>query len=743
MLVSSTTRSRARTLAVLALCLPLPTGVLAQQKLLTIDDLFDPEKKVDFSGHPPSGLVWLSDTHYLWPKSDPKAKTTEWLRVDAASGKLEPLFDAAKMEAALARIPGVSRDEARGMAHQGAYTFNDRRTAALFTISGDLYHYELGSERAVRLTYGPGDEELASYSPDGGFVAFVRGGNLHVVDVSSQRERPLTTDGNGDVLNGKLDWVYQEEVYGRGHYRAYWWSPDSSRIAFLQLNEKAVPRYTLVDDIAYRPDLEVWPYPKAGDANPTVKLGVARVSGGKVAWIDIDRYTPIEFLIVDVSWAPDGKHLAYQVQNREQTWLDLDLANPGNGESKPLLRETSPAWVENPGSPSWLKDGSLLWLSERSGFKHIYHYKGDGTLGRQVTDGKWEARTLHGVDEAGGWVYFSGTERSAIGGDVYRVKLDGTGLARLSTAAGTHVASFNPSFSLYIDTWSDVTTPQQVRLHRADGTVLRVIDANKAAALAEYRLSTPELLLVKTRDGFAMEAMMLKPPGFDPSRRYPVFQYTYGGPHAPSVRNAWWGTGYLFLQMVAQKGVIVWICDNRTASGKGAESVWPGYKHMGELELQDIEDGVAYLKQQPWVDGTRIGIHGWSYGGFMTSYALTHSQSFAMGIAGGPVTDWRNYDSIYTERYMLMPQNNPEGYRRTAPRFAAKDLHGQLLLVHGAIDDNVHPQNTLQLAYELQKAGKPFRMMIYPKSRHGVGDPYLVKHLQTLMLDFILETLKP
>jgi dipeptidyl-peptidase-4 len=219
-----------------------------------------------------------------------------------------------------------------------------------------------------------------------------------------------------------------------------------------------------------------------------------------------------------------------------------------------------------------------------------------------------------------------------------------------------------------------------------------------------------------------------------------VFQHTYGGPHAPQVRNAWGGAS-MFHQLLAQRGIIVWICDNRTASGKGAESVWPGYKRMGEQELADVEDCLGWLKQQPYVDGTRIGLSGWSYGGFMVTYALTHSKSFAMGIAGGSVTDWRNYDSIYTERYMRMPQNNPDGYQRTAPRLAAKDLHGKLLLIHGAIDDNVHPQNTLQLANELQKAGKPFRMMLYPKSRHGVGEPRLVKHMQAMMLDFISETL--
>jgi dipeptidyl-peptidase 4 len=269
----------------------------------------------------------------------------------------------------------------------------------------------------------------------------------------------------------------------------------------------------------------------------------------------------------------------------------------------------------------------------------------------------------------------------------------------------------------------------------------RVIEENSVVALKQYKLSRPEFLQVKTRDGFVMEAMMIKPPDFDPKKKYPVWSFTYSGPHAQSVRNSWGGPNFLWHQMLAQKGYLIWVCDNRTASGKGMESAWPLYKNFGELELRDLEDGVAWLKSQPYVDGARIGINGWSYGGFMTAYALTHSTSFKIGIAGGSVTDWRDYDTIYTERYMGTPQNNPEGYVKSSPVHAAKNLHGKLLLIHGTMDDNVHMQNTIQFVYELQKAGKPFELMLYPKSRHGVIDPLLVKHMRELMTRFILENL--
>jgi dipeptidyl-peptidase 4 len=732
------------------------TGITARQpspsasRGLTLEALYHPERKVDFTGGTRRTPVWLDDAWYVLQAS-PRAAEARAMPPDgrfdkfhAVSGRTEPWFDAAKLAAAIARVPGVSAEEARRLARPRLTSFNATRTAALVTIGDDLYAYDVPADRLTRLTDAPGVEEEATFSPDGRLVAFVRDFNLYVADVASGTARALTTDGHAALLNGKLDWIYQEEIYGRGTYRAYWWSPDSSRLAFLQLDEAPVPEFTVVDHLPYRQGLEVYDYPKSGDPNPKAKLGVVRVTGGAPTWIDTESYTGGEFLIVDVTWSPDSRAVVYQVQDREQTWLDLNAASPMVGATpRRLLRETSKAWVNRQDdNVAWLKDGSFLWFSERTGFKHLYHYKADGTLIREVTDGKWEVRTLHGVDETSGWIYFSGTERSPIGSDVYRVKLDGSGLKRLSEALGTHTARFNPSFTHYIDDWSDAATPTQSRVYTVDGAAVRTIDEGRVAALADYRLSKPEFLQVKARDGFVLEAMIIKPPDFDPSRKYPVLQQTYAGPHSQTVRNAW-SSGGLYNQLLAQKGIIVWACDNRTASGKGAESTWPVYRNFGELELRDIEDCLTWLKKQPYVDAARIGINGWSFGGFMVSYALTHSKSFAMGIAGGSVTDFRDYDSIYTERYMSLPQHNPEGYKKSAPRFAAKELSGKLLLLHGLIDDNVHVQNTIQFAYELQKAGKPFEMMLYPKSRHGVTDPYLVYHMRSLMFDFTMRTLTP
>ena len=744
-----TTSATRTALAACGLLLASGAG-LAQQRALTVDEIYDPQQRVDFSGRTPSGLAWLSNTHYLERERerDPASRAPRLLSVDADTGTAEPLLDIAALEAALGAVPGMNA-AAAGRAVRGRFVWNSDHSGVVMAIANDLYYYGLhdvgpsGTARVRRLTRGPAEEQMPSFSPDGTLVAFVRDHNLVVVDVGRRREWALTRDGHDDLLRGELDWVYQEEIYGRGNFKGFWWSPDSSRLAYLETDESPVKEFTVIDHLPYRLGIETTDYPKAGDLNPIVRLGVIAALGGDTVWVDLDHYTPTDMLLVSVSWSPDGEDVLFQVQNREQTWLDLNTADAVTGATTRLFQETTPAWVEANGDPTWLEDGTFLWLSERSGWKHLYHYESDGTLRTQVSDGEWELRTLHGFDEDAGWVYFSGTERSPIGSDAYRIKLDGTQLTRLTAAEGTHRVSFSPGFSRYLDTWSDINTPPQVRVHAADGTENRVVSENRVTALSDYDLSTPEFLQVTARDGFVMEAMMITPPDFDPSRRYPVFQHTYGGPHAQQVRNVWGGSATMFYQLLAQRGVIVWVMDHRTASGKGAVSAWPVYQHFGEPELRDIEDGVAWLKQQPYVDGARIGIEGWSYGGFMTSYALTHSDSFAMGISGGTVSDWRDYDSIYTERFMRMPQNNPDGYRQSSPRFAAADLHGALLLLHGTMDDNVHLQSTLQFVYELQKAGKQFELMLYPRSRHRISEPELNTHLRHKMLSFIIEHLRP
>lgn len=716
----------------------LASAAVAQDKLLTIDDIFslDPKVRVNFSGTP-TRLTWARDG-----KSFRQVQAGKLLRVDAVTGDAKDFFDARKLQTQLER-QGIATAEAARLANAPGLQFDPAESAIILENANDLWHYNTVTGTVRRLTNNPAEEKEPDFSPDGKWVSFVRGNNLFVVDVATGRERQITRDGAEKILNGYLDWIYQEEIYGRGNFRAYWWSPDSRYITFLRLDESPVPKFVLTNDIPDNQVVENTDYPQAGDPNPLVRLAIADITRPVVTprFVNLPKYTPEDLLIARVAWTPDSKTVMFQALNREQTFLDLNAARL-DGTVTNVLKETTPAWVEVYDNPEFLKNGTAIWQSARSGWRHLYLYDNNGKLVRQLTNGDWEIRNFYGVDPANEWAYFSATKDSHIRENVYRVRIaDGT-IERLTrSTSGSHSASFDPTFSFFIDTWTDINTPIQQRLYRSDGTLVKVVNENPVPALRQYRLGPVEFMKVKTRDGFEMEAMMIKPPDFDPSRKYPVLQYTYAGPHAPSVADRWMGSRGMWHQMLAQKGYIIWICDNRTASGKGEQSVWPGYKNFMVLELQDIEDGVSYLKSLPYVDGNRIGIWGWSFGGMMTSYALTHSKSFKAGIAGGTVGDWRLYDSIYTERYMLQPKNNPAGFDRTSVIKAASNLNGRLLLIHGWMDDNVHVQNTTQLVYELQKAGKQFDLMLYPTQRHGISNPAQVKHWYTMMTDWVLRNL--
>jgi dipeptidyl aminopeptidase/acylaminoacyl peptidase len=530
--------------------------------------------------------------------------------------------------------------------------------------------------------------------------------------------------------------VYFEEVYNRNPH-AYWWSPDSARMAFLRFDDKPVPKFTLIDPLARQQKPEVTAYPRPGENNPVVKLGLVPVTGGEPVWADMSEYPEPARLVVRTDWLPDGQTVYCYVQDRAQTWLDFCSVG-ANGKLKVLFRETTKAWVDDPGPPTFLKDGSFLLASERTGWRHLYHYGADGKLKNAVTSGDWEVRKLHLADEEGGWVYFSGMRDNSLGANLYRVHLDGTGLERLTRGAGDHHVNLSPRGNLFLDTWSDPQTPVQVRLFRMNPALARTVDTNPVYVLEEYQRGTYERVSIKTADGFELEGSLLKPPTFDPKKKYPVWFMTYGGPHDPTIHDNW-GRGRLHDEMLAQMGFLVFRCDPRSASGKGACSTWTAYRKLGVQELKDIEEAITWLAKFPFVDASRIGMSGHSYGGFMTAYALTHSKLFAAGIAGSPVTDWHNYDSIYTERYMNTPKENPEGYKATSVVRAADNLSGKLLLIHGLMDDNVHAQNSLELLSALQKANKEVEVMFYPQDRHGVGN----RHSDRLMVEFMKRHLRP
>jgi len=601
------------------------------------------------------------------------------------------------------------------------YTWLPDENGIVLRSYGDLWYYNLPKKEMSRLTSTWEEETQVTISPNSEYVGFVRDNDLYVIRLKNGKEYRITTTGNQGLLNGKLDWVYQEELVGRGFYRAYWWSPDSKYLAYLQFDETPVPEYPIVDWIPYHPDLEMMHYPKAGDSNPIVKLGVARVQN-KPATIWMDTGENTDMYIPRVYWVPGERQLAFMRLDRAQEHLDFLIANTRNGNSKIVLQEEDPHWINITGDVQFLKRrNQFIWESERTGYRHLYLYNTDGTLQHQLTAGDWMVTDLTGVNEKDGWIYFVATKDGIRQRQIYRVNMDSVRIEKVSDNVGTHDPKLAASGDYYLDWYSDLTTPKQINLHLSNGSQIKHVAVPDTSVLAEYNLPKPELFTFDGTNGITYEASILKPLQFDPGERYPVIVYVYGGPHDQEVRRKFGGRRQFFHQMMAQRGYIIFTMDNRGSWGRGHQWETAIDQNLGATELSDQLWGVKYLKALPYVDSTRIGIWGWSYGGYMTLFALTHTDAFSTGVSVGPVADWRDYDTIYTERYMGLPSENSDGYYRSAPTNFAKNLHGRLLLMHGTSDDNVHLQNSIQMVDKLISAEKPFDLMVYPEKKHGIS----------------------
>jgi dipeptidyl-peptidase 4 len=708
-------------------------------KALTVERIYS---QPSLSGRLTRGLAWTPDgkqLSYFETKGSGREAKTELWEMDATNGERRLLASADKLEMILPADTGRAT-QATGLGRRAPaqYQWAPDGAGILFQGPTALAWFDPKSQAGRTLVSGKAAIADPKISPDGRYVSFVRDHNLWLVSVSEGKERAVTQGGTEEIRKGELDWVYPEELDIK---TAYWWSPDSSAIAYLEMDERKVSQYPLVDFSAPSGEAELERYPVAGGANPIVHVLVTAVSGGEPRVMDVGTET--DSYIPRVNWVPDSKRLAIQRLNRTQTTLDLLIADTGTGKTRTAVTETDANWINVSDDLYFLKDGRrFLWSSERSGYRHLYLYDLDGKQLTQITKGEWEITSLNAVDESKGLVYFAATEASPTERQLYVVGLDGSGFLRITKDGGMHDVIFAPSAAAFYDTYSNAATPPRQNLHRADGSRIATINENKVAELADYGLSPMEFLHVKSRDGVMLNASMIKPPNFDAQKKYPVLVYTYGGPHAQVVRNAWGGANFLWHELMAQKGYIVFSLDNRGSAGRGHVFEVPLHLRLGAHELSDNRDGVQYLKSLPYVDGDRIGIWGWSYGGHMTLHAMFEAgDDFKVGFAGGPVTDWHYYDSIYTERYLGLPQKNEKGYEDSSPVKYAGQLKGKLMIAHGTGDDNVHFANTLSVINDLIEAGKYVEVLAFPGRGHGVSDPPARRVLMQRVTQFFLDNL--
>jgi len=588
----------------------------------------------------------------------------------------------------------------------------------------DYYVYNLENKQ---LKEAAKDARTAQLSPDGKTVGIERNGNMFVYDFATGKEKQLTDDATGDkgIFNGHYDWVYEEEF---GQPQAWNWSPDSKYIAYWQFDEHKVPDFEMTNFEGQHSDIVHIPLPQVGDANPSVRIGVADVATGKKIWLQPDETG--DFYIPRIYWTSNPDVLAMMTLNREQNHMKLYFFNVKTGEHHVVLEEKNRAWVAifdfytdvNDMIYFPEKSKEFFWVSDRSGYYHIYRYNYDGKLINQVTKGNWDMIKVEGIDTRTQSIYYLSAESSGLAQELYSIKFDGSGKKKLSQVEGFHSVDMSPDTRYFIDNYSNISTPPRIGLFNNTGKQLKILEDNKGVSdfLNNHAYSAPEPFKVKTSDGVTLDAYMIKPFNFDPAKKYPVVLTVYGGPESHSFYNNF--SANAWQQWLAQNGYIVVDVNNRGISNYGSAFLKIGYKQLGKYESADFAETAQYLNTLPYVDKGKIAIMGTSYGGFATVYTLlTHPGVFAAGIANSAVTDWRLYDDIYTERYMGLMKENESGYDGSSAIKHAAGLQDHLLLIHSMSDDNVHPANTMQLLTALTTAGKDADLRIYPKGAHGAA----------------------
>jgi dipeptidyl-peptidase-4 len=706
------------------------------ERELTVERIF---ATPPIGGAAPSRFRWMADSRgvsFLEKGGGEDEGETHLVLASLPSGKRRVLCIADTVT-----VPEDLRQSDGDKMSFGAYTWAPEGDLMAFTYKGEIFTFDKKTGRIQRRTTTEVSEKNVTFSPDGQRLAFTREHDLCALDLASGTDTRITDTGTEHLLNGVLDWVYMEELFTRGDVQGYWWSPDSRKIAFLQIDEAPVKEFPIVDFLPIQNTLEDQRYPLAGAQNPIVRVGIYETDSEHVTWMDVD--TQDDSYIARVYWLGDSKQVAIEKLNRNQDDLRLLFADVATGGVHEVLHETSPTWINITYMKHYYaaKD-RFVWASERDGHMHLYLFKNDGTLLNAITGGPWDVTSLDGVDEKRGHVYFTALKASILERHIYRAAERGGQIRQMSRMPGTHNPTFSPDNKYYIDRFSNTAIPSILSVHDATGKELFKIFESDTTELAEYSLPTPEFFTITSSEGVELQCSMIKPPGMDESSRYPVIVYVYGGPNAQVVVNQWGSRNYLWHAYMASRGYIVFSLDNRGSFGKGPAWEAPLLKQMGKVELEDQLAGVEYLKSLPYVDPARIGIWGWSYGGYMTCTAMFKAPGvFKAGAAVAPVTDWRFYDSIYTERYMKLPKDNEAGYEASAPLNFTDGLQGAFLLIHGTSDDNVHMANSIALVNKLIQGGKDFDLMLYPGKQHGISGAPARTHLYKRLTEFFEKNL--
>ena len=705
-------------------------SVGAQQKEITLEDIW----QGTFRGESMNSLNSMKGNYYSLLNYN---RSTGKTSVDQYNYKT------------LEKVKTIVDSEELSLDGFSSYSFDENESKILLgteiqsiyrrSTKGVFYVYELESKKLQKI-----DEQKIqepTFSPDGSRVAFVKNNNLFVKDLESNALYQITTDGAfNQIINGIADWVYEEEF---SIVRLFQWNSDGSKLAFLRFDEEDVPEFSMdIYGNGLYPSQQEFKYPKAGESNSKVSLWLHDFKNKSTNSIALGDYEYIPRL----QFSNKTSELIVTTLNRHQNDLKLWSIDTESFESKIILEEQDSAYVDINDNLTFLEDDSFIWTSEKSGFNHIYHYKEDGELINQVTSGDWEVTNYYGYDPKSKQIFYQSVENGSINRGIYSIKLNGKSKKALSSLSGTNSASFSSNLKYFINTYSDAQTPNIYSLRDQNGRELKVILENTELQnlYNSFEVSPKEFFTLKTKES-ELNAWIIKPSDFDPNKTYPLFMTQYSGPGSQSVSNSWGGSNDYWYQMLAQKGIIVVCVDGRGTGLKGAEFKKVTYKELGKYEVEDQIEAAQILGERSYIDADRIGIFGWSYGGFMSSNCLLQgNEVFSMAIAVAPVTSWRFYDSVYTERYMQTPQENPTGYDQNSPITHASKLKGKYLLIHGTGDDNVHVQNTMQMVNALVRYNKQFDLMIYPDRAHGIYRGQNTRlQLYTKMTDFIGQNLKP